>query len=410
MTCNKNLTFHKSITSMQYKTRILFGIITKAHTEIALDELYGLQDLGFICDQFEYGSKNKFDTKFGRFYIVVKNAITLVIKTYKFKPDVIYFNSTVEFIASTRDFISIFILKSFYYKKVKLILKSHGSEPEILASKKLFYSKVVSPFLKKHIDGWLFLSTEEIKWILLKKLIDPNKIFLAKNIVRIEKFKSSTDFKKELNISSETKVLLFVGRLIKAKGIHYILDAFAEIKDKYNLVLLVVGDGEELQEVQNKIEFWGMKKKVILTGWIDEKQVAYYTSNCDILVFPTFHPEGFPMALFNSVAAGLPIITTPIRAAADYLKEPENCIWVKPRSTSSIKSAIIKLLEYEPLRQQMKINNKLKANLFTKKVVAKELSSIVNAIISNKYNSNFIEVKDHFDHSSTKSNIYNING
>ena len=38
------------------------------------------------------------------------------------------------------------------------------------------------------------------------------------------------------------------------------------------------------------------------------------------------------MVIFNAAAAGLPIITTRIRAAADYLKEPDNCLWVEPRS------------------------------------------------------------------------------
>lgn len=394
---------------MHSKTRILFGIITKAHTEIALDELYGLQDLGFICDQFEYGSKSKFNSKLGRFYIVLNNAIILLIKTYKFKPDVIYFNSTVEFVASTRDFITIFIFKLFYYRKIKFIIKSHGSEPEVLATKKFFYSKLVFPYLKKYIDGWLFLSTEEIKWILSNNLIDPNKIFLAKNIVRTKKFKVSHDFKKELNVEKDSKVLLFVGRLINAKGIHYILDAFAEIKNKYNVVLLIVGDGEELTEVKNKIDFLGMKKDVILTGWVNEKQVTYYTSNSDMLVFPTFHPEGFPMALFNSVAAGLPIITTPTRAATDYLKEPENCLWVKPRSINSITSAITKLLDDEHLMQQMQTNNKLKATIFTKKVIARELECIIQAIISNEYNSNFIKVKDHLDQSSLILKVANFN-
>jgi len=82
------------------------------------------------------------------------------------------------------------------------------------------------------------------------------------------------------------------------------------------------------------------------------------------------------MVLFNSLAAGLSIITTPCRAAKDYLNEPENCLWVEPRSTESIISQVTKLLSEKKIMESMTKNNKNKAQLFTKVVVANELSQI----------------------------------
>lgn len=379
---------------MAIPPRILFGIITKSHTELALDEMYGLQDLGYLCDQFEYGAKKKINSKIGRFYIVLANAIKLLLKTYKFKPNFIYLNSRLEFVASTRDFITILIIKTFYPRKIHFLLKSHGSNLEVLNTKKILYSKIVFPFLKSHIRGWLFLSTEELKWIISNELIDENKLFLSKNIVRIEKFKNERGFRNDLSIPNDCKILLFVGRLIKEKGIHYIIDAFAEIKEKNKVMLIIVGDGEELQDIKEKIELLDIKREVILTGWVDEEKAAYYTSNCDLLIFPTFCSEGFPMALFNSLAAGLSIVTTPTRAAIDYLQEPENCLWVEPRSSVSIISAVSKLLTDEHLMQQMRANNKVKSHLFKKSIVAEELSSILASITSNDYNKNFIKAKN----------------
>jgi glycosyltransferase involved in cell wall biosynthesis len=84
------------------------------------------------------------------------------------------------------------------------------------------------------------------------------------------------------------------------------------------------------------------------------------------------------MVLFNSLAAGLPIITTQIRAAKDYLTEPENCLWVEPNSTKSLQAAIAKLLSNPTLMAEMKYRNKEKSNLFTRRVVCKELSQTLN--------------------------------
>jgi glycosyltransferase involved in cell wall biosynthesis len=131
----------------------------------------------------------------------------------------------------------------------------------------------------------------------------------------------------------------------------------------------------------------------LLTGWIEETEAAYFTSNSDVLIFPTFFPEGFPMALFNSMAAGLSIITTPTRAANDYLVEPENCLWVEPKSSVSIITALEKLLNNANLMKEMRFNNKQKSHLFTKDVVAKELSAIFNSIEEDKYEKAFQEVR-----------------
>ena len=189
-------------------TRVLFGIISKSHTELALDEMYGLQDLGYICDTFEYGAKKEINSNIGRLYVLLLNAFKLLIKTHKFQPDFIFLNSRLEFVAGTRDLITIFLLKILYFKRIYFILKSHGSDLEVLKTKKFFYSKIQLAFLKKNISGWLFLSTEEINWIISNKLLDEKKLYLSKNIVRTGKFKITNIFKTKMNIPENYKILL----------------------------------------------------------------------------------------------------------------------------------------------------------------------------------------------------------
>lgn len=373
--------------------RILFGIPTKSHVEITLDELYGLNELGYVCDQFEYGGKKKFKSAILRFFVIFLNALKLVSKIYKFKPDFIYLNSRVEFIASARDFITILMVRLLYLQKVHFVIKSHGSNLEVLQTERFFFKRMVFPFLKRSIRGWLFLSSEEINWITTHNLLDSNKIYLTKNIVRAHKFQIDTNFKQQLNIQNDYKIILFVGRVVKEKGLNYLVEAFAKVLNNHKMVLIIIGDGAELRTIKNKINKLKLDKNVISTGWISEDKVTTYISNSDILVYPTFAPEGFPMALFNSIAAGLPIITTYIRAAMDYLQEPNNCLWVKPKCSDSIEVAMEKLLTNEDLMQQMRENNLQKAKLFAKSVVSHELADILISINVNSYNSTFREVR-----------------
>lgn len=366
---------------MDIKTRVLFGITTKSHTEIALDEMYGLQDLGYTCDQFEFGGKKNLKSSITRFFIIMLNTFNLLFKTYQFKPHFIYLNSRLEYLGSARDFVTIIIIKALYFRKVHFIIKSHGSDLEVLKTDFFIFKKIIFPYLKRYVRAWLFLSKEELNWITNQNLLNEETLFLTKNIVRQEKFKLDAGFRQKFNIATDTTILLFVGRIIKEKGIHYVIDAFATIKENRNVFLIIVGDGEELEEVKNSIERLNLAEKVLLTGWVNETEVAYYTANSDVLVFPTFFPEGFPMALFNSMAAGLSIITTPTRAAVDYLNSPDNCLWVEPKSSTSITIALNKLLDNKLLMQQMSLKNKIKTDLFTKKYVSNELSEILTNIL-----------------------------
>ena len=78
------------------------------------------------------------------------------------------------------------------------------------------------------------------------------------------------------------------------------------------------------------------------------------------------------MVIFNAAAAGLPIITTRIRAAADYLREPENCLWVEPKRPSQLAEAIVSLLSKPDERERMGLHNRLLAERFSAEIVTRE--------------------------------------
>ncbi len=366
------------------KPKILISMPTQAHVEIALDELTGLQDLGYTCNKFPFAAKEGFSSGISRFWVIIKNAFNLIKVSNRFKPDIIYLNSRVEFKAGIRDAITIFLVKNFYFDKVLFIIKSHGSDLDILKNKNHLIHKIIFPYLKKSVSAWLFLSTEEQMEVNRINYFSPEKVFVTRNIVRTNQFKIDPNFRKKLNIPLDHKILLFVGRVIIEKGILEVLNAFVKLNINEKATLIVVGDGSALQTAKERIGQLKVSNDVIFTGFIPEQEVVDYYANSDILVFPTFFPEGFPMALFNSVAAGLSIITTPTRAATDFLTEPNNCLWVQPKNADSVHKALITLLNSENLMQNMRVNNILKGTLFGQAKVAEELSIIVDKVFKIK--------------------------
>ncbi|WP_316790909.1 WecB/TagA/CpsF family glycosyltransferase [Pedobacter frigoris] len=377
-------------TKMNAKTRILMSIPSRSHVEIALDELTGLQDLGYECEGFSYAAKEGTNSKLGRLFTILYNAVHLVLKSYRFKPDIIYFNSRLELIACTRDWITVVLFRMLYFKKVRLMIKSHGSDLEVLEATGFFMKNVVLSYLRKQISAWLFLSSEEKTAIIKNGFLPSERIFVTKNIVRGLQFRKDENFRTKLGIPADCTILLFAGRFIREKGVYEIIDAFAELVKKYEVALILVGDGPEMQGLQQQAVLKEIGHKITFTGIIPEKDVATFYANSDILVFPTYCQEGFPMALFNSVAAGLSIVTTPIRAATDYLTAPENCLWVEPKNKGSVEVALSTLLDSPELRQQMHLENLQKGKAFNKEKVCAEISSIIETITGSDQQTNFL--------------------
>ena len=81
------------------------------------------------------------------------------------------------------------------------------------------------------------------------------------------------------------------------------------------------------------------------------------------------------------MAAGLPIITTRIRAARDYLKEPNNCLWVEPRQPEQLADRMAQLLDQPELRAAMSQNNRALATQFSARVVTPEYLAIYEQFI-----------------------------
>jgi glycosyltransferase involved in cell wall biosynthesis len=187
-------------------------------------------------------------------------------------------------------------------------------------------------------------------------------------------------------VSDESKeiapVLLFIARLIPAKGLADVIQACALLRDRgIAFKLMCVGDGSARADAENQVERLGIADRVRFVGQIPESETAEFYANSTLLVFPTYHGEGFPMTIFYAAAAGLPIVTTKIRAAADYLREPDNCLWVEPQNPTMLADRIQFLLERPDLRDSMKRANQELAKEFSAERVTAEYVDIYRQLI-----------------------------
>lgn len=142
-----------------------------------------------------------------------------------------------------------------------------------------------------------------------KNVIDNGNYVFLKNAIELPRFVYNTQVREELrqkhNISDKL-VIGHVGRFTYQKNHDKLIDIFKYMHDaRPDSVLLMIGEGELMDEVNIKIDALGLRDSVIMPGAIDN--VNEYYQAMDVFVMPSRY-EGLPVVGVEAQAAGLPCI------------------------------------------------------------------------------------------------------
>ncbi|WP_299122867.1 glycosyltransferase family 4 protein [uncultured Winogradskyella sp.] len=151
--------------------------------------------------------------------------------------------------------------------------------------------------------------------------------------------------KSELNILPSDMVFIFVGRIVKDKGINELVQAFVSINEKYpKAKLIVVGPSErELDPIDNVTEELLENHKAIhAVGFI--KDIRPYVAISDVLVFPSYR-EGFPNVVLQANCMGKPCIVSNINGCNEIITDNVNGIIIPPKDIEALKVAMLDVIE-----------------------------------------------------------------
>jgi glycosyltransferase involved in cell wall biosynthesis len=116
--------------------------------------------------------------------------------------------------------------------------------------------------------------------------------------------------------------LISVGRLIPSKGFNLLIQAFSKIAlDFSHLNLTLYGEGEERQALEKLVADLNLKGRVFLPGLTQNIQAKL--AEADLFIFPSFY-EGFPNALCEAMAIGLPVIASACSGTVDVINDGVN--------------------------------------------------------------------------------------
>ena len=168
----------------------------------------------------------------------------------------------------------------------------------------------------------------------------------------------SNDLRKELNLSTSDIVFVFVGRIVKDKGINELIEAFSKISTGYeNAKLLLVGSYErDLDPISVEAEKEiNSNTNILSVGW--QKDVRPYFAMANILVFPSYR-EGFPNVVMQAGAMNLPSIVTNINGCNEIIVEGENGYIIPVENSEELYESMKRFLDDQSLLQTMSLTTR----------------------------------------------------
>lgn len=298
-------------------------------------------------------------------------------------------------ISPIKDLIAVWKLYRYLQKEKPEIVHSHTPKAGIVGMMAAYFAKVPNRF--HTVAGLPLLEAKGLKRMILNAVekltyrfatkVYPNSFEMEKIIIN-EKFCSPeklhvigngssngidvsyfnrdevsvTDqqlLKEKLGIQVDDFVFIFVGRLVKDKGINELIAAFKNLNPNLKLKLLLVGPLEQdldplIPETLTTIQ---AHPQIISVGF--QEDVRLYFSISDCLVFPSYR-EGFPNAVLQAGAMNLPSIVTDINGCNEIINHGENGLIIPVKNEKELEVAMKKITHDFEVYQKMKDQSRKK--------------------------------------------------
>jgi D-inositol-3-phosphate glycosyltransferase len=161
--------------------------------------------------------------------------------------------------------------------------------------------------------------------------------------------------RRELGLGLDEKILLFVGRIQRLKGLEVLLRAFAELADVPARLLVVGGQrstGHETREIgrlQQLAARLGIAERVRFVGAVEHERLSVCYRAADVTVMPSSY-ESFGLVAVESLACGTPVVATRVGGLTSIVRDGETGLLVPWRDPVLFAERLRTILTDEPMR------------------------------------------------------------
>jgi 1,2-diacylglycerol 3-alpha-glucosyltransferase len=188
----------------------------------------------------------------------------------------------------------------------------------------------------------------------------PERIHVAPNAVDVAFFSHEAQLARDNAESCRSalglpeRYALFVGRLIRQKGVYDLLEAHARLSPELraDLALVIVGEGAERAELTRRAQAI-VPGKVLFPGFAHREQLAAFYALSDMLVFPT-HSDPWGLVVNEAMSCGVPVIASEVAGCtADLVEDGRNGRVIRTGDVERLAQCMSELALKSEMRLQM---------------------------------------------------------
>lgn len=199
--------------------------------------------------------------------------------------------------------------------------------------------------------------------------IDPSRVRVIPNPVDLDAIRRSAGETLDAGDGAglETPVIVAAGRLADVKNYPLLIDALALVRARVPARLVVLGDGDRLQELRRLAADRGVADAITWCGF--QQNPWKYIARADVFAL-TSRYEGFGNVLAEAMACGVPVVATRSAGTEDVVHDGVNGLLVS-HSAERVASALSRLLLDRGERDRMAAAARQSANRFARPVIAR---------------------------------------
>lgn len=228
----------------------------------------------------------------------------------------------------------------------RVIYTAHGwtfNEPNNPLKRQIYLG--AEKWTSRYKDRIICVSEYDRRSALKYDIASPEKLITIHNGLDWQKLeflskKTALDFLAAKVEISNNKLIGAVANLYPAKGLTYLIKTARFIKSPCQI--LIIGEGPERRNLEQQIAKYQLQNKVLLLGALP--QAYRYLRAFDFFILPSVK-EGFPYAILEAMAAGLPIVATSVGGLPEIIEDGRNGFLVAPQNPLALAEKINYLLE-----------------------------------------------------------------
>ena len=206
----------------------------------------------------------------------------------------------------------------------------------------------------RYTDLLLVMNQDDYKAALSQVLVKPGGVIrripgVGIDVGRWQASPSAAEvgvLRAELGLRPETRLLLYLGRLMASKGVLDLVEILVTLaRTEHDVALLVAGDGPLEAAMRRRAAERGVAERLRLLGWRDD--VVRLMHAADVLLLPSTYREGLPFVLLEAGAAGKPVVAYRNRGANDVVVDGQTGFLVAagPGAPPALAGAVARLLD-----------------------------------------------------------------